>query len=94
MPRSIDLYLAVLPLVHISNTPFATEGTTQQVLTLFPDKAFATDFYPDQVDYYIDLFRVRASTFLVGGHIKGYEFQRETTEEGLVVVKVVQQHVS
>ncbi len=91
MARSIDLYLAVIPLVHIStDTPFMRQGLTEQVLTLFPSKDFATEFYPEQVQGYIDLFRSNASSHLVGGRITGYDFVRENTEEGLVIVKVTQ----
>ena len=51
MSRTIDLYLSVLPIVHIStDTPFMRFGHTEQVLTLFPSKDFATEFYPDQID--------------------------------------------
>ena len=90
MARTIDLYLSVLPLVHITNTPFTRRGLTEQTLTLFPDKNFATEFYPDQVDDYIELFKVNALTYLVGGRITGYDFKKEITEEGLVIVKVIQ----
>jgi hypothetical protein len=91
MARTIDLYLAVIPLVHIStDTPFLRQGMTEQVLTLFPSKDFATEFYPEQVQGYIDLFRSNALSHLVGGRITGYDFVREETEEGLVIVKVIQ----
>jgi len=90
MARTIDLYLSVLPLVHITNTPFTRQGLTEQTLTLFPSKDFATEFYPDQVDGYIELFKINALTYLVGGRIKDYDFKKEMTEEGLVIVKVIQ----
>jgi len=44
----LTFYLAVIPLVHIStDTPFMRQGMTEQVLTLFPSKDFATEFYPE-----------------------------------------------
>lgn len=90
MPRTIDLYLAVIPLVHVTNTPFTRQGLTEQALTLFPERNFATEFYPEQVDDYIELFKVNALTYLMGGRITGYEFKKEKTEEGLFIVKVTQ----
>jgi hypothetical protein len=90
MARTIELYLSVLPLVHIATGPFARQGLTEQTLTLFPDKNFATEFYPEQVDSYIELFRTSALTYLVGGKVTGYDFKKEFTPDGLVVVKVVQ----
>jgi len=82
--------MAVLPLVHITNTPFTRMGLTEQVIPLLPSKDFATEFYPEQVHEYIELFKVNALTHLVGGRIKGYEFKTEQTEDGLVIVKVTQ----
>ena len=89
MPSNV-LYLAVLPLVHISNTPYSGFGITEQTLTLFPDKGFATVFFPDEVDTYISMFELRANKYLTGGHVTGYEFQKETTEDGRVIVRVIQ----
>jgi hypothetical protein len=90
MSRTIDLYLSVLPLVHISDTPFMRQGHTEQVLTLFPDKNFATEFYPEQVEGYVEVFRVNALRHLVAGRVTGYEFHPEKTEDGLVIVRVTQ----
>src|ERR1700734_3583070 len=90
MPRmgfhrtNTGLYLAVLPLVHMST------GHTEQTLTLYPDRSFATEFMPDEVEGYVTFFEERARRFLVGGHVIGYEFHREPTEDGRVLVKVVQ----
>jgi|HubBroStandDraft_2_1064218.scaffolds.fasta_scaffold304929_2 hypothetical protein len=83
------LYLAVLPIVHISNTPSGF-GLTEQVLTLFPDKDLATEFTAGQVDGYMELFKVRSLTYLVGGEITGYEFEKMVLENGRVIVKVTQ----
>ena len=84
------LYLSVLPMVHISSPPFASYGRTEQVLTLFPDRNFATEFMPDEVDEFIETFRSRASSYLTGGRITGYDFEKEVTKSGLVIVKVIQ----
>jgi len=83
---SIELYLAVLPLVHMG----LNFGLTEQTLTLFPSKDFATEFFPDEVDGYILTFERRANEHLVGGHVTGYAFTKEETEDGRVIVRVTQ----
>jgi hypothetical protein len=65
-------------------------GLTEQTLTLFPDRDFATEFFADEVENYIGMFKSRADKYLVGGHVKSYEFHQETTEDGRVVVRVTQ----
>jgi hypothetical protein len=50
MPTTNELYLLVLPLVHMSN------GLTEQTLTLFPDRNFASHFDGDDVDNFISFF--------------------------------------
>jgi hypothetical protein len=93
LPENV-LYLAVLPLVHIRNrlVGYLTTGSTpaEQVLTLFPDKNFATEFFPDEVQFYIETFRLHSPT---GGHVLGYEFFEEPTDDGRLIVRVVQ-HVA
>ena len=85
-----NLYLAVIPLVHLG-TRF---GLTEQVMTLFPDSNFATLFHPDEVDNYIQLFQNRAESYLKGGNVISYEFQKEIVPgTGLVRVQVIQ-HVA
>lgn len=79
-----DLYLVVLPLVRIGL------GPTEQVLTLLPDKNLATEFFPDEVDTYIEGFKWRANKYLTGGHVKGYDFEKENTSEGRFIVRVIQ----
>jgi hypothetical protein len=79
-----ELYLAVLPLVHLDT------GRTEQTLTLFPDKAFATEFFKDEVELYINMFKSRANKYLVGGHVIAYEFHSEPKQDGRVIVRVVQ----
>ncbi|MGA7139177.1 MAG: hypothetical protein WBZ14_15995 [Terriglobales bacterium] len=82
----IELYLAVLPFVHLS----VNFGLTEQVLTLFPNRDFATEFFPDEVDRYILTFEKRANEYLLGGHVIGYKFTKEETKDGRVVVRVTQ----
>jgi len=98
------LYLAVLPIVHLSNIPSTpplhVTGTmfqpfgaiTEQVLTLFPDRNFASEFYPDEVEFYINVFKANASQYLTGGHVGRYECTQQPTGDGRVVV-MVEQHV-
>ncbi|HMD83640.1 MAG TPA: hypothetical protein VKO18_02935 [Terriglobia bacterium] len=79
-----DLYFVVLPLIHIGS------GLTEQTLTLLPDKNFATEFYQDEVQNYIDMFENRAKKYLSGGHVSGYNLQTEPTEDGRFLVRVTQ----
>jgi hypothetical protein len=85
MPSN-DFYLAVLPLIHLN------QGSTEETLTLFPDKNFATEFFPDQVDMYVTAFTNRTK-YLTGGHVTGYEVYKEPTNDGRVIVRVVQKVV-
>jgi len=55
VPSDDDLYLAVLPLVHYSK--FFAGETYEEVMTLVPDRNFATEFLPQDVDKYIETFR-------------------------------------
>jgi hypothetical protein len=88
--RGNDLFLAVLPLVHVSRTGPLGYGLTEETLTLFPDRGFATEFFPDEVDMFIDAFKSRAEKYLTGGRVTGYEFSKEPTGDGRVIVRVVQ----
>jgi hypothetical protein len=81
-----ELYLVVLPLVHLGTGSFRTE----QVLTVLPDKKFATEFFPDEVEMYIQAFHSRANVFLTGGHVTGYGLRKEAAEGGRFIVKVMQ----
>jgi hypothetical protein len=83
--NSNQLYLAALPLIHIGEA----FGRTEQVLTLFPDRNFATAFYPDDADGFIRTFQNRMASF-TGGHVTGYEFIKEETTHGKVIVRVIQ----
>ena len=64
----------------------------EQFITLFPDRNFATEFYEDEVQFYIDAFKT-SIPYLSGGHVTGYEIFQEPTDDGRVVVRVVQ-HVA
>jgi len=89
MPTN-ELFLAVLPLVHVSPSQSLGYGLTEQALTLFPDRKFATQFFADEVENYILAFRGRAEKYLTGGHVRGFEFFQEDAGDGRIVVKVVQ----
>lgn len=64
-------------------------GLTQQVLTLMPEKNFATRFFDDEVNNHILTFKNRAK-YLTGGHVKDYEFFKEPQPDGRIIVRVVQ----
>lgn len=81
-----ELYLAVLPIIHLTDR----FGFTEQVMTLFPDKQFATQFTPQEVDGFIQTFKNRANAYLMGGNVTGYEVQKQPTAAGMVIVKVIQ----
>jgi hypothetical protein len=83
---SNELYMAVLPMVHLTDR----FGLTEQFLTLFPDRSFATEFFPDEVEAYIATFERRANQYLTGGHVTSYSFSKENTDDNRVIVKVVQ----
>jgi hypothetical protein len=94
MPSN-ELYLTVLPLVRMPRNRISgpgivhLPGSVEQFITLFPDRNFATEFFPDEVQLYVDAFRSNI-TYLTGGHVTGYEFTLENTNDGRVVVRVVQ----
>ena len=89
---SNELYLTSLPLIHVSNVPYVGFGLTETILTLLPDRSFATEFFPDEVEGFIKTFENRLK-YLTGGHVKGYDIHPEQTPDGRVIVRVVQ-HVS
>ena len=91
MPTN-DLYLAVLPLIHLTPVGPLGFGLTEQTLTLLPGRELATEFHKDQVEGFIATFEKRTK-YLTGGHVTGYDIHREPTEDGRVVVRVVQ-HVA
>jgi hypothetical protein len=83
------LYLAVLPLIHVSHNQVLGFGLTEETLTLFPDKDFATEFFEDEVDGYVDTFKNRIK-YMTGGHVTGWDVHKEPTANGRVIVKVIQ----
>jgi hypothetical protein len=84
-PPSNVLYLAVLPIIHLET------GATEQVLTMYPDKSLATEFFADEVDKYIAMF-TRRTKYFTGGHVVSYDCKKEPTPSGRVFVRV-DQHV-
>jgi len=96
MPAANILYLTVLPLIRpvvVRNALAARlPGSVEQVLTLYPSKDFATEFYQDEVQFYIDALEANIPS-LRGGHVVGYEIFMEPTRDGRVIVRVVQ-HVA
>lgn len=87
-----SLYLSVLPVVHISPNQAFGFGLTEELLTLFPDRNFATEFFEDEVDRYIDVFKNRQK-YLTGGHVTSWELHKEPIGNGRFIVRVVQ-HVA
>jgi hypothetical protein len=85
-----ELYLAVLPLVHVTLNQVMGYGLTEQTLTLFPQREMATKFFKDEVATFIDAFKWRADKYLTGGHIIGYDLSTEDTDDGRVIVRVIQ----
>lgn len=85
-PINNVLYFAVFPQIAVSGTSF---GRTEQVLTLVPDKNFASAFFPEEVDTYIQVFRNRLG-HLVGGHVTGYEIAKEQAGGGRLYVRATQ----
>jgi hypothetical protein len=78
-----QLYLTVLPIIHLET------GKTEQVITLTSDRTSATEFFPDEVDVYVNFFQGRIP-YLIGGHVTGYTLTKEPTTQGLVAVRVTQ----
>ena len=80
---SNELYLTVLPLIHLR------DGATEQVITLTPDKKFASEFFPDEVNLYIKFFEARKD-IIIGGHVKDYKLSPEKNLQGRFVIRVTQ----
>jgi hypothetical protein len=57
---------------------------------LLPDRNFATQFFPDEVDYFIDMFQSRANRLLTGGHVTSYQCFKQQLANWLVAVRVIQ----
>ena len=79
------LYLATLPLFHLGpGIPRAEE-----VFTLYPDRDFATQFFPDELNRYKDTFKFLVQQ-LKGGHVIGYDFIEEDAGNGRIILQVIQ----
>jgi hypothetical protein len=89
LPEMTDkvFYLAIVPIIHMGRTNF---GETEEALTLFPSREFATEFFPHEVRGYVAAFESSAKKFLTGLHVAGYDVQILPTQNGRVVVRVVQ----
>jgi len=82
-----ELYLVVLPLVHLGPV---NSGLAEQVITLLPERSFATVFTRDEVERFVTTFKRGAHQYLQGGRVVGYSFTVEPVEGDRVLVKVVQ----
>lgn len=85
--KSGDLFLAVLPLVHYSRH-FAGISY-EEVMTLVPDRNFATEFPPQYADTYIKTFR-EAAEEKFGGPVRRFNYSKHEAENGRVFVVVNQ----
>lgn len=85
VPGDNDLYLAVLPLVHYSRH-FAGESF-EEVMTLVPDRNFATEFSAADVDRYIQTFR-NAAEEKYGGPVRRFKYEKHLAPDGHVYVVV------
>lgn len=76
--RVNELYFVVMPQISLSP---AVYGKVDQVLTLLPDRNFASEFLPNRVDGYLLVFQHREKYFL-GGDVTGYAYQKISTPSG------------
>jgi hypothetical protein len=61
-------------------------------MTLFPNREFASEFFSDEIGFYVDSVRSYLRS-ITGGHVIGYDVSTEETPDGRFIVKVVQ-HVA
>jgi hypothetical protein len=87
VPSDNDLYLAVLPLVHYSR--FFAGERYEEVMTLVPDRNFATEFAANDVDRYIQTFK-NAAEEKYGGPVRLYNYNKYEADDGRVYVVVTQ----
>jgi hypothetical protein len=87
IPREGDLFIAVLPLVHYSR--FFAGASYEEVMTLVPDRNFATEFNAQDVDQYINTFR-EAAEEKFGGPMRVYRYSKHLADDGRVFVVVNQ----
>jgi hypothetical protein len=88
--RENELYLAVLPLIHLTTVGPMGFGLTEEVLTLLPGREMATRFHRAEVEKYISTFQNRTQ-YITGGRVRGYELRLQQDEgSDLVIVQVIQ----
>jgi len=78
------LYLAALPLLNLGPFPRVEEW-----FTLYPDRDFATQFFPDELALYLAKFTSLVQQ-LRGGRVHSYDISTEEAGNGRVIVRVVQ----
>ena len=66
------------------------DNPVEQVVTLFPIRELATEFFEEEAYEYLREFQAVADKHLVGGHVIGYEYGLEKTDDGRFVVQVIQ----
>ena len=92
MPNN-DLYLAVVPLIRVPSPHLGiagvTPGSVQEFLTLVGDRNLASEFYPDELEHYVETFRA-GLRYLTGGHVTGYDVLPQEQNDGRWIVKVTQ----
>ncbi len=80
-----DLYLAVLPLVHYSR--FFAGERFEEVMTLVPDRNFATEFKAGEASLYIQTFR-NAAEEKYGGPVRRFSYDAYDAGNGKVYIVV------
>jgi hypothetical protein len=80
-----DLYLAVLPLVHYSR--LFSGAQFEEVMTLVPDRNFATEFRSDVAALYVQTFR-EAAEEKYGGPIRKFNYTAYDAGEGKCYIVV------
>jgi hypothetical protein len=86
MALSNELYMAVLPMVHLGINQY---GLTEQVITLLPDRKQATDFFPMRFRTTSTSSSEEPSTSSVGTSL-GTHLNRSRLTLGRVIVRVYQ----
>ena len=84
--RVNELYVAIIPIIHLTQS----FGLTEQVMTLFPDKNFATSFTKEEVNGYLITLKNRADQYLTGGNVQSYDIKTVPAGDGLFFIRVIQ----
>jgi len=74
----------------IQNFGNPVDNPVEQVLTLFPIRELATEFFEEEAYEYLRDFQAVADKYLRGGHVIDYEYGLEKTDDGRFVVQVIQ----